>query len=79
MDVEEMAKLVSEMRRLGVKSYKSGDVELHLGDAPVEVTEKTEREQQMIRDRREREVLDRRNRLLFGAASSIGPEVPRVK
>ena len=77
----ELEKLVQEMRRLGVSEYTNGQgIRIVLGSpAMPEATEKTEAEQQRIRDDRERRELERKRRILFGASSRIGPPLGEIK
>lgn len=75
----ELAKIVAEMRELGVSEYRKGDVHVVLGNPTPKADEKSEAEIAHIRDEREARLLSRRQRILRGASSYIGPPIGQVK
>lgn len=77
----ELELIVAEMRKLGVKEYRDKDgLAIVLGDAPqAPPDEKSEEEQQRIRDEREKQRLEYKRRILTAAATRIGPAVQKIK
>lgn len=73
--------IVEEMRKLGVKEYRTKDgVSVVLGDPPqAPLTEQQEEAQQRLRDEREKARIALRRRILTGAAMRIGPPIEDVK
>lgn len=72
MDLEQLEKISNEMRRLGVKEYKNGEVHVVLGDAPVSLDETSEEDQQRARDEREKKWLEHKRDILLAASCNIG-------
>ena len=76
----ELQRIVAEMRELGVTEYSKGGVRVVLGAPAVQAqTEKSELEQQRIRDEREKMRIERENRIRFGASSRIAARPGSVK
>lgn len=75
----ELQLIVEEMRQLGVTEYSKGGVRVVLGGPVAHPTEKTEADQQRIRDEREKARLERENRIRFGASSRIIPSPKAIR
>ena len=72
--------LVAEMRELGVVEYTDGKITVKLGGPAIPVQdEKSDKEQQAIRDARERKFLEMKQRTFTSAASRIGPATDRIR
>ena len=72
--------IVAKMRELGVTEYTDGDKTVKLGSpTPKPADEKSEKEQQHIKDKREVEMLERKRRSLLAAAPRFGPPNTRIK
>lgn len=72
----DLAEIVAEMRRLGVTKYKSGDIEVELGELP-EVTKVVDpREESRRRNEGAEAEKNRRMRTMFGATSVL-PRIPQ--
>jgi hypothetical protein len=72
--------IVAKMRELGVTEYTDGDKTVKLGNpTPKPADEKSEKEQDRIKDKREQEMLERRHRALTAASSYIGPANRKIK
>lgn len=79
-DLTRLEAIVTKMRELGVTEYTDGDKTVKLGGVALpKGTEKSEAEQQAIRDRREVENMERKRRTLTGASAYIGPARPKVR
>ena len=76
----ELEKIVAEMRKLGVTEYSGGGIRVVLGSPGMPPQdEKSEDEQQAIRDRRETRELERKQRIMYASSSRIGPPLGKVK
>lgn len=76
----ELEKIVAEMRKLGVTEYSGGGIRVVLGSPGMPPQdEKSEDEQQRIRDDREKRELMRKRRILLGASARIGPPDGDIK
>ena len=76
----ELEKIVAEMRKLGVSEYSKGGIRIVIGAPGIsELDEKSQDEQQRIRDEREQRELERRQRVRFGSSSRIGSPIREIK
>ena len=79
-DLKRLESIVAKMRELGVTEYTDGDKTVKLGAPALKpANEKSEREQDLIKDKREQETLERQYRTLTAASSYIGPPRRRLK
>lgn len=75
-----LEELVAKMRALGIKEYRTENVHIVLDAAPISaIDERTEEEQQRLRDQREKEFLENKMRILKRAAWGIGPPPGKVR
>lgn len=79
MTPTELEELVKKMRELGVDEYTDGTIRIKLGSAPISVDEKSEKEQQRIRDEREVKMLEQQRRRMLAATSYFGPPLGKIR
>lgn len=79
MTPTELEALIKKLRALGVYEYDDGTVSFKLGPEPVTVDEKSEKEQQRIRDEREVKMLEQQRRRMLAASSHFGPPLGKIR
>ena len=67
------------MRELGVSELSTGTVKIRLGNPVAKEDDVSEKEQQRLRDERERRKLTRARALMLAASPRIGPALREVR
>ena len=79
-NLQRLQTIVAKMRELGVTEYTDGDKTVKLGAPALKpANEKSEREQDLIKDRREAAELERQHRIKTAASTYYGPPRSKVK